>query len=392
MRRKTVLLVLLILSIISLISLRIYQHYQKKSVVIEIEQPNVEEIIIDKTEESEPPKPYEEVLLSQMTPEEKVGQLFIFGIEGNKSLNPQNKQFLIDTKPGGVILFSKNITNEKQLKNLIAEIQSTNPTIPLFISIDQEGGVVSRLKWNETLTKPQGNISSPEEAYQIAKSRGEILRGLGINMNLAPVAEFSNSTTSFMYQRTYRGDMEETVQKTISSVRGYKDTNVLAVLKHFPGHGETTTDPHKKLPSVNITKKQWDNYIRPFSQVIREEDIDGIMVGHILFPNIASLPASISKEIITNRLINDLGYQGLTISDDMEMKALKNLDTPENLARRSIESGMDMLMYIQYSNDDRYSQRVAYQSLLDAVKTKEINVDQKVLKILETKIRYTITP
>jgi len=341
----------------------------------------------------QPPSPSkEELILANMSDEEKVGQLFIFGIEGNTTLNPQNKQFLVETKPGGVILFSKNITNENQLKNLIAEIQSTNPTIPLFISIDQEGGVVSRLKWNETLTKSQRNISSPEEAYQIAKSRGEILRDLGINMNLAPVAEFSDSRTSFMYQRTYRGNVEEVVQKVIYSVKGYEDSKVLPVLKHFPGHGTTPMDPHNTLPRINISQEQWNTYILPFSQTIKEESIDAIMIGHLLFPNISPEPASISKEIITNRLINDLGYQGLTISDDMEMKALKNLDTPENLARRSIESGMDMLMYIQYSNDDRYSQRVAYQSLLDAVKTKEINVDQKVLKILETKIRYTITP
>ncbi len=340
----------------------------------------------------EPPPPSkEELILANMTDEEKVGQLFIYGIEGNTTLNPQNKQFLIDTKPGGVILFSKNITNEKQLKNLIAEIQSTNSTIPLFISIDQEGGVVSRLKWNETLTKPQRNISSPEEAYQIAKSRGEILRNLGINMNLAPVAEFSNSTTSFMYQRTYRGKIEEVVQKVIYSVKGYEDSKVLPVLKHFPGHGTTPMDPHNTLPRINISQEQWDTYILPFSQAIKEESIDAIMVGHILFPNISEEPASISKEIITNRLVNNLEYQGLIISDDMEMRALKNLDTPTNLARQSIESGMDMLMYIQYSNDDRYSQRVAYQSLLDAVKTKEINVDQKVLKILETKIKYSIT-
>lgn len=341
----------------------------------------------------EPPPPSkEELMLTNMTDEEKVGQLFIFGIEGNTTLNPQNKQFLIDTKPGGVILFSKNITNENQLKNLIAEIQSTNPTIPLFVSIDQEGGVVSRLRWNETLTKAQENISSPEEAYHIAKSRGEILRDLGINMNLAPVAEFSNSTTSFMYNRTYRGNVEEVIQKVIYSVKGYEDSKVLPVLKHFPGHGTTPMDPHNTLPRINISQEQWDTYILPFSQTIKEESIDAIMIGHILFPNISEKPATISKEIITNRLINNLGYQGLIISDDMEMKALKNLDTPENLARRSIASGMDMLMYIQYSNDDRYSQGVAFQSLLDAVKAKEIDIDQKVLKILQMKTKYNLIP
>lgn len=334
------------------------------------------------------PIPLEEVILSQMSNEEKAGQLFIFGINGNTALNPDNKQFLIDTKPGGIILFSKNITNENQLKKLISEIQSTNPNIPLFISIDQEGGVVSRLRWNDVLTKSQGSIKTPQEAYNIAKSRGDILKDVGINMNLAPVAEYSENNRSFIFYRTYSGKIDEVVQKVIYSVKGYEDSGVLAILKHFPGHGETTVDPHGTLPKINISKEQWDSYVMPFKKAITEGNVDGLMIGHILFPNISPQPATISKEIITNKLVNEIGYKGLVISDDMEMDALKNIDTPGNLAIPSIEAGMDMLIYTRYTKDDKYSQRVAYNSILNSINEGTLNIDEHILKILRVKMKY----
>lgn len=337
-----------------------------------------------------PPIPLEQKILAEMTIEEKVGQLFIFGIEGNTTIEPQNKQFLIDTKPGGIILFSKNITDENQIKNLITEIQSTNPHIPLFISIDQEGGVVSRLNWNDTLTKSQESIQTKEQAYEVAKNRGEILRNLGINMNLAPVAEINENIHSFMYKRTYRGNSEDIVEKIVSSVRGYKDAGVLPVLKHFPGHGESNTDPHNTLPKVSITGEQWITYVEPFRRVVEEERIDAIMIGHILLPNIAPDPATISKEIITDRLKNEIGYEGLIISDDMEMGALKNIDTPENLAKRSTLAGVDIQIYVKYSSDNKYSQRIAYNTLLEEVKEGRLDIDRQVLKILRVKMGYGV--
>lgn len=334
------------------------------------------------------PIPLEEQILSKMTDEEKVGQLFIYGIDGNTTLNPENKHFLIETKPGGIILFSKNITDEEQLKTLIAEIQSTNPNIPLFISIDQEGGVVSRLRWNDTLTKSQSSVKTPQEAYDIAKSRGEMLRNSGINMNLAPVAEFSQDTHSFIFNRTYSGNIEEVTQKIIYSVKGYRDSKIISVLKHFPGHGETHIDPHSTLPSINISEEQWNEYVMSFSESISQESIDAIMIGHIFFPNISNDPATISKEIITNRLIDDIGYTGLIISDDMEMMALSDIDTPGNLAVRSVEAGMDILIYSRYSSDKKYSQRVAYDAILDAIREGSLDIDEHVLKILRTKLEY----
>ena len=337
----------------------------------------------------EPPKPYEEILLSQMTTEEKVGQLFIFGIEGLTNLTPENKQFLIDTKVGGIILMSKNITSEAQLISLVQEIQSTNH-IPLFISIDQEGGVVSRIKWDNTLLRSQLSITSPEEAYQIAKNKGDMLKRYGVNMNLAPVVEYSSYANSFIYKRVFSGDIGQVIQKSLSTISGYNDTGLISAIKHFPGHANTTIDPHYKLPSLNISNEQWNEHIESFSRIIKEKQIDALMVSHTLFPNIDSNPATISFEILNNRLKQGLNYNGLIISDDMEMNALDGLGSPTELAEAALRAGCDILIYSKYSLDNRYHQQVVYEHILNLVNQNLINIDEKVLKILQLKIKYGI--
>jgi len=356
--------------------------------------PKVNEIIVEKEPETipEPPKPYEEILLSQMTAEEKVGQLFIFGIEGLTTLTPENKQFLIDSKIGGIILMSKNISSESQLITLIKEIQSTN-SIPLFISLDQEGGVVSRIRWDNILLRSQQSISSPEEANLIAKSKGELLKKYGVNMNLAPVVEYSSNSNSFIYKRVFSGNIDQVIQKSISTISGYNDTGIISVIKHFPGHANTTIDPHYKLPSLNISKEQWNEHIESFSRIIKEKEIDALMVSHTLFPNIDSNPATISFEIVNNRLKQGLNYNGLIISDDMEMNALDGLGSSTEVALKALQAGCDILMYGKFSPDNRYSQKAVYDYILSKVKGEELNIDEKVLKILKIKIKYNlITP
>lgn len=334
-----------------------------------------------------PPTPIEQILLDDMTIEEKVGQLFLFGIDGT-TLSAEDKQFLQDSNTGGILLYAKNIVDEEQLRLLIQEIQNNSKT-QRFIAIDQEGGVVARLKWNDTLTIAQGDIASPEQAYNIAKERGEILRGLGINMNLAPVVEYITDQNSFMYNRVYRGTQEEVAQKGISSVQGYQASDIVSVLKHFPGHSDASPDSHYALPVVNISNDQWNEYIKPFSRIVEQTSVDGIMVGHIEFPNIDSVPATLSSEILTNRLINTLEYEGLIISDDMEMDALNDIDTDLNIAKRALEAGNDILIYSKY-NVFPTKQKDIYDFIVQEVKAGEMDIDKKVLKILMMKLKYNI--
>lgn len=330
----------------------------------------------------------EESILKQMSIEEKVGQLFIFGFDGIV-LDTETRNFLTNSKIGGVLLLGKNIHNEEQLRQLIQDIQSTN-NIGLFISLDQEGGIVSRIRWNDTLTTSQADIDSEEKAYSVAKARGEILKEIGVNMNLAPVVEYITNKDSFMYDRVYRGSKEEVYMKGISAIRGYSDSGIISVMKHYPGHSDTSPDSHYNLPLVNISNEQWNEYIKPFSEILRRSNIDGIMVGHIKFPNIDQFPSTISDEIINKRLIRDLGYKGLIISDDMEMDALENIDTYTSIAKQALLAGNDILIYSKYNSVHPTMQKDIYDYIVQEVSNGNMNIDEKVLKILRIKIKYNI--
>jgi len=336
-------------------------------------------------ENKEPEPPLEETILNRMTTEEKVGQLFMVGIDGT-TLTEETKSFLTEHHMGSVILYAKNVSTQVQIALLTQEIQTTND-IPLFISIDQEGGIVARLKWNDTLTIAQEDIKTPQQAYTVAKNRGEILKELGINMNLAPVVEYITDKNSFLYNRAFRGSKDDVAQKGISSIQGYQDSGIIAVLKHYPGHANLSPDSHYSLPIVNITAKQWDEYIQPFSRILKQTNVDGIMVGHIMYPNIDNHPATLSKEIISNRLTTDLQYEGLVISDDMGMDALDNQGTIPEVAKQAIEAGNDILIY---TTADTLIQKQVYDYILQEVSNGNMNIDEKVLKILREKITYGI--
>lgn len=360
----------------------------------EIEIP---EIVVDIKEEERIKKereldvvPLEKRIFDQMSVQERVGQLFMFGIEGNDVLHPENKRFLEEVKPGAVLLFSKNISSKDQLQSLTNQISGTNGQIPPFIAVDQEGGVVSRIRWDRVHTEPQESIGNNQQAYEIAKSRGELLRELGVNMNLAPVVEYIQNRKSFIYNRTYRGVLEEVVQKSIFTISGYKNALVMPVIKHYPGHGDSSPDPHLVLPNVNISTEEWDRYIEPFSKIVGQIDIDAVMVGHILFSNIDSNPATLSSEIITKRLLEDQGYEGLVISDDMEMMALKDIGSKEEIAEKALQAGNDILIYSKYGEHQKGSQRSIYNHILEKVRSGEMDIDNKVLKILRMKIKYGI--
>jgi len=337
---------------------------------------------------SQAPPTIVEKIFKTMTTEEKVGQLFMFGINGT-TLTPQTEQFLTEHHIGSVLLYGKNVENEEQVKQLTQELQTTN-RIPLFISIDQEGGIVARLKWNETLTIAQEDINTPEQAYTTAKNRGEILKEIGINMNLAPVVEYITNRNSFMYYRVFRGTQEEVTQKGIATILGYSQTGVLAVLKHYPGHSDTSPDSHYSLPVVNITKDQWDEYVKPFSTIIQSTKVDGIMVAHVEYPNIDSNPSTVSAEIVSQRLIQGLQYNGLIISDDMEMGALQEIDTDINLAKRAFLAGNDILIYSTASDTETSIQQQVYEYILQEVNNGNLNIDERVQKILQIKIEYGI--
>lgn len=331
--------------------------------------------------------PLEQQLLEQMSLEQKVGQLFMFGFSGT-SLNENITDLIQNKYIGGVLLLGPNIVNNTQLESLINDIQEIS-YVPLFVSIDQEGGIVARLKGDTILTTSQKNMETTEEAYTISYQRGLLLKELGINMNLAPVVEYITSPTSFLYQRVFRGTKEEVAQKSKSSIQGYTDSKIIGVAKHYPGHSNTSVDSHYNLPKVTITNDQWEEYIYTFKYLVDNKSTDIILVGHILYPNIDSKPSTISSELLTKRLKEDLGYKGILITDDMEMDSIERIGEYGQIAKEALLAGNDILLY----NGLPAVQREVYEYILQSVSNGEITesvLNEKVLRILRLKVRYNL--
>lgn len=323
-----------------------------------------------------------EKLLSTMTLEEKVGQMFIIGFWGTQP-DYYITKMVQERNIGGVILFKYNIKDKEQLTKLTSDLQTLSKKIPLFISIDQEGGVVSRLATDivsETIA--QSDIKTKKEAYSLAKKRAKELKALGISMNFSPVLDNIQKENSFLYDRVFRGDISLLGNAMIS---GYRDGGIVAVPKHFPGHPNNLVDSHKALPEVNISEAEFDAYDSQFKEVILNKDTQAIMAGHILFNQIDSkYPSSLSSKIITEILRNKYGFDGVVITDDMQMGALTESFKISEAAIKAIVAGNDILIY----SGEPEEQAQAYNAIISAVKNgiiSEERINESILRILTLK-------
>ncbi len=331
--------------------------------------------------------PIEEEILAEMSMEEKVGQLFMFGFS---SINiDENISNLIENKHiGGILLLGRNISSFEQLKELNANLQSIS-NIPLLISIDQEGGIVARLKGSNVLTISQKNMNTPQEAYDIAKERALILKDLGINVNLAPVVEYITNPNSFMYQRVFRGSIEEISQKSDYAIKGYTDSGIISVAKHYPGHSNSSPDSHYSLPKVYIQENEFEEYIYPFKYLVEQGSVEAIMVGHILYPNIDNKPSTTSHILLTEKLRQDLEYDKVLITDDMEMDSIESVGQYCQIARDALIAGNDILLYSGVLS----IQEDVYNCILEAINEKiitEEEVNEKVKRVLRLKAKFNI--
>lgn len=291
-------------------------------------------------------------IMSKMTIEEKIGQMLII-YDTHETVDEELKQFIKDIKPSGFIINQSNITTFAKTKKYIADLKQ-NSEIPLIISIDQEGGRVQRLQNLEDKKATYipsmldlGNTNDVELAYEVGKVLAEDMRTLGINVTYAPVCDiFSNPNNKVIGNRSFGSNPNLVANMCVSLGKGLEDNGIIATYKHFPGHGDTATDSHTSLPIINKTYTELlDNELIPFKNVI-ENDAKMIMIGHIAFPNLTNdnTPASLSKEIITDLLKNKLGYKGLVITDALNMGALNDNYSDEEIYIKTVEAGVDILL------------------------------------------------
>lgn len=333
--------------------------------------------------------------IKDMTLKEKIGQLLIVGFEGT-SINYDIENYIETYKVGGFIFFSRNIRSADESFKLVNDIKEKNiqNDIPLFISIDEEGGRVSRLS-KEFIKLPSakviGNINKEEVSFEYGKVIGARLNSLGFNLDFAPVLDInSNPKNPVIGERSF-GDTEKIVsQNSIDVMKGLKDEEVISSVKHFPGHGDTAVDSHKNLPVVYKTIDELQGLeLIPFKKAIKE-GADAIMVAHILYKDIDDdYPATMSKSIIEKLLREDLAFEGVVMSDDMTMGAILKTYSLEEASVKFLEAGGDILL-ICHGKDNPKLVFEAIEKAIEEEVLSEEEIDNKIYRILSLKEKYKI--
>jgi len=259
--------------------------------------------------------------------EQLAGQRLMLGFDGT-TLNADLKKLIATYKVGGLILFSRNIENPDQLRRLCTDVQAYAADTgqpPLFIAIDQEGGQVARLKAPFTEFPGTPPLKNSADAEAFARITANELTAVGINMNMAPVMDVNDpQVDSIMTKRAFSPDPDVVAAIGTAVIAGLQKRKVMAVAKHFPGIGRTTLDSHVDQPLLEASAEELETNLAPFSAAINHHAA-GIMLSHILYRALdQDLPASLSAKIARDLLRNQMGYDGLVLTDDLDMGAISN--------------------------------------------------------------------
>jgi beta-N-acetylhexosaminidase len=321
----------------------------------------------------------------------KIGQLFMVGFDGT-AVSVDLAAFIKEYKPGGVILFSRNLESAEQIVELANELQRCSPHSPLLISIDQEGGRVSRLPKEFTIFPPcdvLGRCNSSELAYAAAATIAKELRAVGINMNMSPVLDVnSNPANPVIGDRAFGTTPAPVCELGVATVGGLQDNRVVACGKHFPGHGDTTVDSHKELPVVTAPRERLEQIEFPPFRHAAAHGVATMMTAHVLYRALDDkLPATLSPTIIGKFLREELQYNGVVLTDDLEMHAIIDHYGVEDATVRSILAGCDMPLICK----DRNREVAAIYALDKAVADGTITVErleQSLARIARLKERF----
>ena len=340
-------------------------------------------------------EPEEEVYLSDLSLEEKIGQMIFAGIKGTV-ITDETKKIISTDQVGGIIFFKDNLKDANQAVTLLNALkeENTNNKVPLFLGVDEEGGRISRLPGLTKLPTNEdlGKRNDASLSYDIGKLLGKELSAFGLNLDFAPVLDInSNPDNPIIGDRSFGDDAEIVSELGIQTMKGIQSEQVISVVKHFPGHGDTAVDSHKDLPIIQ--KSLEDLYaleLIPFTRAL-EQGAEVVMIGHILLPKIdATYPSSISEAIITGLLREQLDYEGIIMTDDMTMKAILNTFEISDAAVSAVKAGNDIVLVAH----DYAKIKKAKDAILRAIETGEITeqrIDESVKRILSIKKKYKLT-
>ena len=327
------------------------------------------------------PLPNQPILskVSQMSLDEKIGQLLIVGFEHDYA-DDHIKAMISKYHIGGVNLLKRNVKDKTQIKNLIENLQTIS-TVPLFIAADQEGGGASRFNFLEQLT-PQVKIDGNKQAEKVAFERALELKGLGINMNFSPVLDYVSDPNSYLYTRTFGAEVEDIAELGGAMINGYRNGGIIPVAKHFPGYGNLLIDPHTNKASLVISSEELEQNLIPFKKVVAGNSAIAIMTAHISIPSIDTKPATLSSKFLDEILRKRFGFKGVIITDDIEMVSAGN--SIEEVAVEAVKAGADMIISTYTPEKQIRIFNALKYAVLDG-RIQEERIDESVARILELK-------
>ncbi|WP_308637190.1 glycoside hydrolase family 3 N-terminal domain-containing protein [Paenibacillus silvisoli] len=344
-------------------------------------------------------------LMSFMTVSEQVGQMLMPDIrewngQRTTSVNDGIKAAIHDQDLGGLILFEKNIASAEQVATLTHGLQAEAGDIPMFMAIDQEGGVIKRIPGGTNLPGQMalGAAGDAKLAEAAGRLTGEELKALGVQLDFAPVLDInSNPDNPIIGMRSFSSDPELVTRLGLAEMKGLQAAGVIPAVKHFPGHGDTTVDSHLGLPVLNHDRERLDAVeLKPFRAAI-ESGAEMIMSAHIAFPAVddervvsrkdgssVPVPATLSKKVLSGLLRGELGYKGVIISDAFTMEGIAEHFGEQQAVVRAVNAGVDIILMPQDSAK-------AHQALVQAVKSGAVSMDAvhaSVKRVLELKAKY----
>lgn len=330
-----------------------------------------------------------EKILSSMSLSEKVGQMIMIGVEGTAATE-DSLYMLHQYHIGGIILYDKNMKDQEQVREFTQTLQrEAGQKVPLFFAVDEEGGLVARMK--DKLPPPPAaeDIAATGDlglAENVALENAKNLKAIGFNTNFAPVADIASPR-----KRSYGADVETVTKFVQSTAKGYESGGIIYCLKHFPGIGKGKVDTHVDTDVVDLSLAQLEaDDMIPFGTIIKEKNpLDYfVMVSHVTYPQLdPGVPATLSKVIQTDILRGKLGYRGVIITDSVSMGALSNHYSYREIAPRAVKAGADIVLI----NHDYPYEADLYLGLLDAAEKGEIDearINDSVRRILMVKLKH----
>jgi len=334
--------------------------------------------------------------ISEMTLEEKIGQMFIVGFKGyevHESIQTMLQKYHV----GGVILFGNNIKSADQLLQLVNSLKDihTENELPLFISVDEEGGRISRMPpqlHKLPSSESIGEVNNSEFSYNIGNVIAEEIKTFGFNMDFAPVLDiFSNPKNTVIGDRAFGKDAETVSKLGVQTMKGIKAGGIIPVVKHFPGHGDTQVDSHVGLPSVSYDMERLKSFeFVPFKTAI-DSQADAVMISHILLERIdPENPASLSKTVITDLLREQMNFDGVVITDDMTMGAIEKNYIISDAVVKSVNAGSDIIL-VCHGYDNQVNVMDTLKVAVENGSVSEERIDESVCRVLKLKIKYGLT-